>query len=175
MRIVTLIALIFLAAPFVRVQVQDAEIRLTHWPNGQVRSQIEARRNLQGRMIRDGRAQLFHEDGSLWGRGDFTNDQEQGRWVWFDPGGEVSAVCDYIDGAGKYHDLLPNGKVLREGKMIGTAREGQWREYYPSGRVKLEGGYLNDQQHGRWTAYTDQDSPVSETVRFEHGEIVERF
>ena len=175
MRIVTLIALIFLDAPFVRVQVQDAEVRLTHWPNGQLRSQIEARRNLQGRMIRDGEAHFFHEDGRPWGRGGFANDQEQGRWVWFDPDGEVSAVCEYIDGVGKYHALLPNGQVLREGKMIGTAREGQWREYYPSGRVKLEGGYLNDQQHGRWTAYTDQDPPVSETVRFEHGEIVERF
>lgn len=175
MRTVTLIALIFLAAPFVRVAVQGTEVRQSHWPNGKVRSQIEARRNLQGRMIRDGRAELFHEDGSVSARGNFGNDHEQGRWTWYTPDGRLTAVAEYVDGAGAYRDMLPDGRTLREGTLVGQAREGHWREYYPSGRVKLEGNYLNDVQHGRWNAYSDEDPPIRQTVRFEHGEIVERF
>ena len=94
--------------------------------------------------------------------------------MWFEPDGAIKAVCDYIDGVGQYRDVTPDGRVVREGKMVGTAREGHWKEYYPSGRLKLEGGYLDDRQHGRWTAYSDEDPPRSQTVLFEHGEIVER-
>lgn len=174
MRIVTLIALIFLVAPFVRVAAQGTEVRQSHWPNGKVRSQIEAKRNLQGRMIREGRAELYHEDGSISARGNFADDAEQGRWTWFTPDGRMTAVADYVDGVGRYRDVLPDGRTLREGTLIGQAREGHWVEYYPSGRKKLEGGYLDDVQHGRWTAYSDADPPQTQSVDFEHGEIVER-
>ena len=152
MRTVTLIALIFLAAPFVRVAVQGTEVRQSHWPNGNVRSQIEARRDLQGRMIRDGRAELYHEDGTPSARGNFEDDHEQGRWTWFSPEGRVVAICDYDDGVGLYRDLLPDGRVLREGTMVGI---------------------IEVLKHLLDTAYTDEDPPRSQSVRFEHGEIVE--
>ena len=174
MRTITLIALVFLAAPFVRVAVQDSETRQSFWPNGRVRSQIEAHRDLQGKLVREGRAELYHEDGSPSARGAFEDDRESGRWTWYDPSGRVTAICDYVDGEGHYRDLFPDGRTLREGQLVGQARNGHWREYYPSGRVKLEGGYLDDVQHGVWTAYTDEDPPRQQTVRFEHGEIVER-
>jgi antitoxin component YwqK of YwqJK toxin-antitoxin module len=174
MRTVTLIALVFLVAPFVRVAVQDTEVRLSHWPNGRVRSQIEARRNLQGQIVREGRAEVFHEDGSISARGRFGDDLEQGRWMWYTPGGALTAVCDYEDGVGDYRDLLPDGRVLRRGTLNGDRRVGVWREYYPSGRIKLEGTYVDDQQHGEWRAYTDEDPPRGQRVRFERGVIVEQ-
>ena len=174
MRTVTLIALIFIAAPFVRVAVQDGETRLSQWPNGQVRSQIEARRNLQGRMEREGRAEVFHEDGTISARGEFGGDLEQGRWNWYSPDGTLSAICDYEDGVGCYRDVRPDGSVLREGTMRGNEREGLWREFYPSGRTKLAGRYLDNLQHGEWTAYTDEDPPRSQRVRFERGVMMEQ-
>ena len=173
MRIVTLIALVFLAAPFVRVAVEEPEVRISHWPNGNRRSQIEARRTLQGDMVREGRVQLFAEDGSLAADGMFRDDLEHGRWVWYTPEGVLKGVCNYVAGKGPYRDLRPDGGILREGTLRGDVREGMWREYYPDGRVKLEGPYVDDQQHGSWTAYTDEDPPRSRTVRFERGVIVE--
>ena len=172
MRTVTLIALVFLAAPFVRVAMQGTELRASYWPNGRPRSQIEAHRNLQGELIRDGRVQLFHEDGSLSAQGLFRDDLEQGRWVWYTYDGVVKGICEYSAGIGHYRELTPDGRVLREGSLHGDDREGHWREYYPDGRVKLEGDYLENQQHGDWTAWTDEDPPRFRSVRFEHGEIV---
>lgn len=173
MRILTLIALVLLAAPFVRVAVQEPELRASHWPNGNPRSKMEARVDLRGETIRDGRVQLFHEDGSLATEGRFEDDLEQGRWLWFTPEGVLQATCDYDRGVGHYRDLRPDGSVVREGTLVGDQREGLWREYYPSGRVKLEGRYLDGEQHGVWTAWSDEDPPRSRSVRFEHGEIVE--
>ena len=171
MRTVTLIALVFLAAPFVRVATQGTELRASYWPNGRPRSQIEAHRDLQGELIRDGRVQIFHEDGSLSAQGSFRDDLETGRWVWYTPEGVVTGICEYSAGVGHYRELTPDGRVLREGSLHGDDREGRWREYYPSGRVKLEGDYVNNRPHGDWTAWSDEDPPRSRTVRFEHGEI----
>ncbi len=172
MRTVTLIAMVFLAAPFVRVAMQDTELRASYWPNGKPRSQIEAHRNLQGELVRHGRVQLFHEDGTLSVRGRFQDDLEHGRWIWYTPDGVVKGICEYSAGIGHYRDLMPDGKLLREGSLHGDDREGHWVEYYPDGRVKLEGEYQSDQQHGDWTAWSDEDPQRSRTVRFEHGEMV---
>ena len=154
--------------------MQGTEERLAYWPNGNVQSRMEARRNLQGEVIRDGRAVLFREDGALSARGQFVDDLEQGRWTWYDPEGRPRAYCDYVDGVGEYKDVFPDGRTLREGQVVGLRRVGHWREYYPSGRLKLEGGYVDDQQHGEWTAYTDEDPPRVNRARFDHGQLVER-
>lgn len=173
MRTLTLIALVFLAAPFVRVAMQEPQLRASHWPNGNPRSKMEARVNLRGETIRDGRVQLFHEDGSLSAEGRFENDLEQGRWLWFTPDGTLKATCDYDQGTGHYRDLRPDGSVLREGRVTGDVREGLWREYYPSGRLKLEGRYRDGEQNGVWTAWSDEDEPRTRSVVFENGVIVE--
>jgi antitoxin component YwqK of YwqJK toxin-antitoxin module len=173
MRSISLIALIFLTAPFVRVAVQDSQYRASHWPNGNPRSTMEARINLRGETIRDGRFQLFHENGALATEGRYKDDLEDGRWLRYTADGVLRAICDYEAGVGHFRALRPDGSVLREGKVVGETREGVWREYYPSGRLRLEGPYLDGEQHGVWTAYTDEDPPRSRTERFEHGEMVE--
>lgn len=173
MRTVTLIAMIFLAAPFVRVAVQEPDLRASYWPNGNPRSKMEAHRNLQGNMVREGRVQLFHEDGVLSTQGMYRDDLEHGRWTWYTPDGKVKGTCEFSAGIGHYREQFPDGRLLREGTLHGDVREGLWREYYPSGRVKLEGHYLHDEQHGEWSAWSDEESPGSRTVRFEHGVMVE--
>ncbi|RKZ11508.1 hypothetical protein DRQ32_05780 [bacterium] len=173
MRTITLIALVFLAAPFVRVAVQGSELRGAHWPNGNPRSKMEAHRNLQGEMVRHGRIQLFYEDGSLWSNGHFDNDLEQGRWQWYTQDGILKSVCDYESGVGQYRDLTPAGRIVREGTMEGDTRQGPWREYWPSGRLKLEGRYVDDIQHGRWTAWSDEAPARQASALYEHGTIVE--
>lgn len=172
MRTVTLIALIFLAAPFVRVAVQGSELRGAHYPNGNPRSRMEAHRNLQGDMVRHGRVQLFYEDGSLWTNGRYEDDLEQGRWQWYTPDGVLKAICDYDAGKGRYREVTPGGQVIREGVLHGDAREGIWREYWPSGRLKLQGRYLDDVQHGKWIASSDEDPPQTREVEFDHGVVV---
>ena len=174
MRTLTLIAVVFLAAPFVRVAVQDTELRASHWPNGKQRSLMEARVNLRGETVRDGRFQLFHENGSLATDGRYENDLEHGRWMRYSPDGELTAICEYEHGVGHYRMLRPDGSVLREGRVVGETREGLWREYHPSGRVKLEGEYVDGEQHGVWTAWSDEEPARSRSVRFDHGTIVER-
>lgn len=172
MRTITLVALVFLAAPFIRVAVQGSELRATYYTNGNPESRMEAHRNLQGELIRDGRVQLYHEDGSLKASGRYRDDVEDGRWEWYSPEGQLNAICEYTAGLGQYRDLAPDGRVAREGNVEGAGRVGVWREYWPSGRIRLEGSYLDNVQHGTWTAFSDEEPPRTEQLTFDHGQIV---
>ena len=52
-----------------------------------------------------------------------------------------------------HRELLPNGSVKEEGKLVDSLKQGLWKSFYDNGKPFCEGKYKDDKKTGRWKCY----------------------
>ena len=126
-----------------------------------------------GRVVKHGREQRFHPDGSLrseatWRDGAIVGDLR--RWY---PGGQLRSVTPFDPGGrlGPMRFWHANGDLAAEGTARGGVREGYWRFWYEGGVLREQGGYVNGRRTGLWTQCWP-DGSVRATGRYQEDERV---
>ncbi|MBN2349546.1 MAG: toxin-antitoxin system YwqK family antitoxin [Bacteroidales bacterium] len=88
----------------------------------------------------NGSAVSYYPDGSVKRKGNYTNGNIDGKWIFWDELGNKSYEVNYIN------DTL-NGIFL---------------SYFPDGSIKEKGNYLKDTRQGKWTFYNEQGEIINE-------------
>jgi len=169
MRVILVLSLLFLAAPFVTSHLTKAAVYGDFYPDGSTKTLRTTRRTLDGDLENHGPFMSYYASGKLESRGDYVEGMREGEWVWYYEDGSVMARCDYHDDQGTFTSYFPSGKMLRRGRMVGLDREGVWTEWYESGDKRMEGLFLRGEQHGLWTYWADGDPSRTRKVLWDHG------
>ncbi len=95
--------------------------------------------------IKDGKGEITWDDGSIKGKGNFTNYQKEGEWMLFHKGtGEKLAQGNYTNDKqnGFWTYYFKNGKKNTEGEFIEDQKTGEWKGYYESGEEMWTAKYI---------------------------------
>jgi antitoxin component YwqK of YwqJK toxin-antitoxin module len=130
----------------------------------------------------------YYADGSLRFRGRMMDSLREGLWIFYYPGGPVSAKMPYhlgeLDGLAYYYDdhselialenwsnglqedsswyFYPNGIVEKKGRFRHSLHDGKWAFYYISGVIKRIGTYINGIPEGEWEFYNEKAIKIQE-------------
>ena len=126
-----------------------------------------------GRVVKHGREERFHSDGSpsssaTWRDGELVG--ELRRWH---AGGGLRSIAVY-DPAGGLAPMAfwhSNGDPAAEGTARRGVREGYWRFWYEGGVLRERGGYVDGRRTGLWT-HCWPDGSVQASGRYESDERV---
>lgn len=173
MRVLIVLAVLFLAAPIVTSKLIKAEVYGDFFPDGSTKSIRTMRRTLDGELENHGRFESYYPSGRIESAGFYEEGMRHGEWIWFFEDGSVKARCIYRHDKGIFTSYFPSGKVLRRGRMLGLEREGVWTEWFESGSKRMEGLFLRGKQHGVWTYWAEGDPSRSRKVLWDQGEAMQ--
>jgi len=109
--------------------------------------------------------------------GQFKNNKYIGKWLFYNPSGQLIAKGVYKESDGKekgstgipikgreglwqfWHE---NGQLEEEGSFVNGKREGLWRFWYENGQLKQEGSYVNGEREGLWRFWYENGQLLSE-------------
>jgi antitoxin component YwqK of YwqJK toxin-antitoxin module len=112
----------------------------------------------------------------------YTNSNQDGVWVYYNRGGDISRKLTLKGGMasgmgwfydkgrltgqgimtglpknpkinGQYTEFHVNGKPKSEGSYMLSRKNGPFREYHDNGALMAEGEYMNDKRNGNWKFY----------------------
>ena len=172
MRLLLVVAALFLVAPHVREAFNEPRTYGDHYVSGQLRVTREAKRGPGGSLVNHGDYSSFYENGQVEMTGRYENGERVGKWRWFYENGQRKAECDYDDGEGVYRSWYPSGARLHEGWLSNEKRVRDWVEFFESGAKAMEGGYVDDLQHGTWTYWEEGRSNPAFRIEWKYGERV---
>jgi len=101
----------------------------------------------QGKDERHGVWRTFFENGQTQQEGEYRNDLQVGKSVWW----------------------YSNGQKASEGGFVDGKQDGAWVWWHPNGQKKTEGEYNHGAPSSRWTWWADTGK-VSQAADFSHGE-----
>ena len=84
--------------------------------------------------IKEGPGEIYWDDGSLKGKGNFKNFQKTGEWTLYHRGTK---------------------KKLGKGQYLNDKQEGQWIYFHKNGQKSTEGEFKEGQKTGKWIGYYD--------------------
>lgn len=115
--------------------------------NGKTKSQVYVKKNRDGKTIRHGLFQSWHENGQLHERGTYINGKMCGPWTIYDEQGRKR---------GHQHYNL-------EGR-----RHGLWVAWHANGQLARRWQYDHGKCHGKWLT-CDEDGNVIRTEIYDQG------
>lgn len=172
MRVVLVLAALFIAAPIVASRLVQSEVYGDFYPDGSKKTMRTMRRTFDGELENHGPFLSYYPDGRIESTGMFAEGMREGEWIWFYEDGKVKARCLYHADEGDFRSFFPSGKPLRRGRMLGLEREGVWTEWFENGNKRMEGLFRQGKQHGLWTYWAESDPSRTRTVLWDQGEQV---
>ena len=134
-----------------------------------------------GRVVRDGREQRFHPDGTPEVERHFLAGRPIGEWRrWYDdgslrssyeyaagsatrmrffhPGGLPSAVGLAVEGVreGAWTFWYSDGALRQQGEYEAGLRVGVWTIFWPGGGLRSRGGFRGDERVGEWKHWPEE-------------------
>ena len=119
-----------------------------HYGNGQLHFKVRQVRD-DGRWVREGPWEAWHENGVLHEEGAYVRGREQGEWRWW----------------------YDNEKPMARGRFVEGKRVGPWTFWHENGALMMEGQYEDGEGAGVWAHYDEAGNQVS-VVEFVDGEVV---
>jgi len=128
----------------------------------------------QGTLLSAGNKTMLNYDdyGHLSSKGEFKNGKRIGRWEFYYPNGEISAIGTYTiagDFDGLYENYYQSGVVKDRSYYNNGMLNGRYTSYHENGRVKSEGWYKEGQNAGQWMWYYSNGMPEQKSY-FTNGE-----
>ncbi|MFM7023602.1 MAG: hypothetical protein ACKOXB_11560 [Flavobacteriales bacterium] len=111
-----------------------------------------------GKLINSGGANLvnYNEYGNMDSKGALKKDYRTGRWEFYYPNGDISAIGTYDEYgqlSGTYEEYYHNGTVKSKTTYENGEFNGPYSYYYENGKLQTEGWYINGEHAGEWTWY----------------------
>lgn len=100
-------------------------------------------------------ATFFHKNGTVMGRGLYSNQQKEGEWKFYDNKNILSSIDEYKGGKlhGKSQVFYINGDLSAEYVYVDGILNGPFKEYFLENKVSVEGSFEKDEFVGSYTAY----------------------
>jgi antitoxin component YwqK of YwqJK toxin-antitoxin module len=173
LRLVLVVALCFLVAPFIQRRFDKPHLYGDHYASGKVKVLRAARRGPDGELVSDGPYVVYYENGRKEMAGQYADGVRDGVWQWWYPDGRKKAECRYVDGIGEFRSWYESGRPLHVGKYDNETRTGHWVEYFESGARSMEGSYRDDEQDGVWTYWKEGNPKPAFQIRWDRGKRVD--
>ena len=115
-----------------------------------------------GKMLREAQTksgklwlEVDRVDGSKWFTGNYSRNQKEGEWNYYDEYGIISAIELYSAGelSGLYRSFYPNGQLKYSVNYLNGDMNGYYEEFHANGQLKDEGWMTADGRSGIWKAY----------------------
>ena len=130
----------------------------------------------------------YYPDGSTRFKGKLVDSLREGLWLFYYPGGTVSARVPYhkdlLHGKACYFDnhsnlialenwsnglqedsswyYYPNGILEKKGRFALSLHEGTWTFFYNNGILRQKGTYINGLPEGLWEFYNEKGIKVQQ-------------
>ncbi|MCX6183044.1 MAG: hypothetical protein NT150_14080 [Bacteroidetes bacterium] len=104
----------------------------------------------------------YNEYGNIDSKGPIKKGFRVGRWEFYYPNGEISAIGMYNDLGeleGTYEEYYKGGVIKSKTTYQKDQFTGPYIAYFPNGKVETEGWYVNGQHVGEWTWYYINGKP----------------
>lgn len=107
---------------------------------------------IDGRVVRDGREERFHPDGTPSALRHFEAGTPVGEWRQWHVDGTLRSTYEYVAGEATPMSFFhPDGRISARGMAVAGAREGEWMFWYPGGGLRQSGRYVGGLREGAWT------------------------
>jgi antitoxin component YwqK of YwqJK toxin-antitoxin module len=102
-------------------------------------------------------AMLYHPNGYLASKGQYVNQQKEGKWQFFS-----AIIKDYLISEEIYlHNLrnglavifYPEGSTAEKINYVNDIKQGEWTRYYPKGSMLLKSNYVNGNVNGKFEGW----------------------
>ncbi len=170
MRHLLIIAALFAMLPLLSTDKGKVEVRVGHYPSGQLEERAEAWIRGNEAPVYHGTIQRYSQEGVLVQDGAYKMGKMDGRWHFWSDDGVLEAEANYSDGSGQMTIFFPDGEKSNQGLVLEGTRYGVWTEWHPSGRVRAKGELVNGKMNGTWFLWSDEDNPSQQSAVFINGE-----
>lgn len=161
------------------------EVRTSRHPSGELAARWTVLVYPDGRVVKDGREERFHEDGTRAVLQHFRENRQVGEWCrWYPdgsprssyefvptvatpmrfhhPGGAPSAGGLAVEGlrTGDWTFWSEDGVVVQTGAYVEGAKEGIWTLRWPTGGLRSRGWYLGDERVGEWKHWPEEPATL---------------
>lgn len=140
-------------APEVGPGVQPArEVRTSRHPSGELAARWTVLLYPDGRVVKDGREERFHPDGTRAVLQHFRERRQVGEWRRWYPDGSPRSSYEFVPGTATLMRFFhPGGVPSAEGMATQGLREGAWTFWSEDGTVEQTGPYVAGTKEGVWT------------------------
>jgi hypothetical protein len=170
MRILILLAAVYLLTPMAYNRLAPPQTYGEFWPDGSPKISRATRRTLDGVIKNHGIYQSYYQSGAIETQGTYKDGRREGEWIWLFESGKMKARCVYHEDAGLFEAFHETGGLKRRGRMELTTRQGLWVEWFANGDLRMRGKMVDGVQHGRWTYWPESAPTDSLHVIWDHGE-----
>ena len=130
--------------------------KITWYSSGNVKQRWFIREVAPGKYAKDGMFESWHEDGSVWARGNYINDEKDGLWSVHEIGGD-RAVHHWSKGLreGLWEWWRSSGERKAIESYVGGKRHGLFAQWFENGSLYYCGTYDNDEKEGPWVEFLE--------------------
>ena len=114
----------------------------------------------------------YNRNGSITSTGTYdSSGGRKGLWSFYSEYGVLSERGNYTDDEpdGKQTGYYQDGSVYYQSEYVKGQLNGFYVEYYPNGKMKSQGYYMDGEAHGEWRYYR-KDGSISSTAYFHKGQ-----
>ena len=143
----------YLPPPQVDAQAApQREVRTSRHPSGELAARWTVLVHPDGRVVKDGREERFHPDGTPAVLQHYRERRQVGEWRRWYPDGSPRSTYEFVPGvATPMRFFHPGGVPSAEGLAVDGLREGEWTFWDASGVVTQAGPYVGGAKEGLWT------------------------
>ncbi len=129
-----------------------ATVRQEFYPSGRLKLRYRVRAGSDGRWVRDGLFEAFHESGEAAARGHYRDGRLDGPWEQWHPNGRPKSSGRHAAGLkeGVWVWWDEEGRKTQEGGFRAGRPHGAWVQWHPNGKVWCRGGYESGEPRGKW-------------------------
>ncbi len=125
-----------------------------YFPNGILYEEA----NYKGGIL-EGERKLFHEEGYLEVKENYSVGKFEGEWVRYWPDGSIKLEGQYREDEmiGQWRKYYEGGKLSEITHFVNNQENGDFIEYYDNGNIKAKGQYLDgDFEEGELLLYNEE-------------------
>jgi antitoxin component YwqK of YwqJK toxin-antitoxin module len=134
------------------------EVQETKWPNGNLKTRTEGKKDADGNFIRHGTSTVWYENGQKKSEQRFTDGVPNGpRNTWYIEGRKWTEG-EYVDGLedGTWRAWYPDGTPQTEWTMARGVWHGLYTEWHTNGKKRIEVEFVQGKRQGPVTTWDEQ-------------------
>jgi hypothetical protein len=119
-----------------------------------------------GRLVREGAAIEWHDNGARKVSGNYAQGRKTGEWVTYHPTGTPEARGTYLNDKkdGVWTTWAPTGEKIAEGPYVDGVEHGAWTFWTVETLVRTEGNYVLGGRDGKWIDYSPEGKATRERI-----------